>query len=86
MENETVYVDGMIFNRKRDGAADFVLGGISIKVDDLVAFLQKHKKEDGWVNLDFLRGKDKEDGSKGRPYFKLNTWKPEKKEGVETPF
>lgn len=86
MENETIFADGMMFTKKRDGAPDFVLGGVSIKVDEFVAFLQKHKKEDGWVNLDMLRGKDKEDGTKGRPYFKLNDWKPEKKEDIATPF
>lgn len=79
MENEKVFADGMIFTHKRDGAPDFVLGGISINVDQFVAQIQKYKKEDGWVNFDMLKGKPKEDGSKPRPYFQLNTWKPEEK-------
>lgn len=76
MDNETIFVDGMIFKSKHENAPDFVLGSIAIKVDDLTAFLAKHRKEDGWVNIDFLRGKPKNEGEKGKPYFKLNTWKP----------
>lgn len=75
-QKEAVFADGMIFSRKREGAPDFVLGGVSIKVDEFVAFLQKHKKDDGWVNLDMLKPKDKDK----RPYFKLNDWKPENKD------
>lgn len=77
MENETIFVDGMIFKSKHKNAPEFVLGSIAIKVDDLTAFLAKHKKADGWVNVDFLRGKPKEGETKGKPYFKLNTFKPE---------
>lgn len=81
MENETIFVDGMIFKSKRDGAPDFVLGSISFKVDEIVPFLQKHNNN-GWVNVDFLRGKPKNEGEKGKPYFKLNTWKPDKENSV----
>ena len=87
-QKEAVFADGMIFSRKREGAPDFVLGGVSIKVDEFVAFLQKHKKDDGWVNLDMLKPKDKDK----RPYFKLNDWKPENQDGSadikpeDTPF
>lgn len=84
MDNETVFVDGMIFKSKHENAPDFVLGSIAIKVDDLTAFLAKHKKEDGWVNIDFLRGKPKNEGEKGKPYFKLNTFKQKSQEGEQT--
>jgi len=50
-QNETVFVDGMIFKSKHQNAPDFVLGSIAIKVEDLTAFLAKHKKPDGWVNI-----------------------------------
>lgn len=73
MENETIFADGLMFTRKHENAPEFVLGGLSIKVDEFVRFLEKHKKADGWVNLDMLRPKDKDK----KPYFKLNTWKPE---------
>ena len=73
---EKIFADGLIFKKKRDGAPDFVKGGVSIKVEDFVAFLQKHKKEDGWVNLDLLKAKEKDS-----LYFSLNDWKPEAKTG-----
>jgi len=84
-QNETVFVDGMIFKSKHQNAPDFVLGSIAIKVEDLTAFLAKHKKPDGWVNIDFLRGKPKEGETKGKPYFKLNTFVAEKKEDTASP-
>ena len=69
-QQETVFADGMMFNRKHENAPDFVLGSVSFKVDDFIAFLQKHKKADGWVNVDMLKPKDADK----KPYFKLNTW------------
>jgi hypothetical protein len=79
MDNETIFPEGMIFKSKREGAPDFVLGSVSFKVDEIVPFLQKHESN-GWVNVDFLRGKPKVEGEKGKAYFKLNTWKPENKD------
>ena len=73
-EQETIFVDGLIFTRPRESSPDFVKGGLSIKVDELIAFLQKHKKADGWVNADLLKSKQ------GKLYFKLNTWEPPKKD------
>ena len=81
-QQETVFADGMIFKPKREGAPDFVLGSFSFKVEEFVAFLEKYKK-DGWVNVDFLRSKPKNEGEKGKPYCKLNTWTPENKEGAQ---
>ena len=73
-EQETIFVDGLIFTRPHEKSPDFVKGGIAIKVDELIAFLQKHKKADGWVNADLLKSKQ------GKLYFKLNTWEPSKKD------
>lgn len=73
-EQETTFLDGFIFRRPAQGSPDFVKGKMSIKVDEAVAFLQKHSN-DGWVNADLLASKDN-----SKLYFKLNTWKPEKKE------
>lgn len=74
-QNETVFVDGMFFKRPIETAPAFVKGSVSMKVDELVAFLQKHKKADGWVNVDLLASKDN-----SKLYFKLNTWEPKKTE------
>lgn len=71
MENETTLVDGLFFDRPREGAPEFVKGRISIQADKLTEFVAKHKNEKGYVNIDLLKSKE------GKLYCKLNTWKPE---------
>jgi len=80
MESEPVFADGIFFDKPREGAPEFVKGRASFKVDEAVAFLQKHKNEKGYVNLDLLKSKEG-----GKLYFKLNDWKPEQEE-KEQPF
>lgn len=71
MENkETVFADGMIFKRPRDGAPEFVKGSMSFKVEEFKSFLDKYNNN-GWVNVDLLLSQ------KGSLYCKLNTWKKE---------
>jgi len=67
---ETTFVDGLIFKKKKEGAPEFVKGSVSMKVDELKAFLDKHNNN-GWVNADLLVSKDGQ-----KLYFKLNDWKP----------
>jgi hypothetical protein len=74
-QNETIFASGFVFKRPHDNAPQFVKGSMSIKADEAIAFIQKHTKPDGWVNLDLLASKDNT-----KLYFKLNTFKPEKKE------
>jgi len=68
MTSEKVFADGFSFKR-RAGAPDFVVGNISVKVDEAVVFLQKNAKG-GWVNLDILTAKS------GKQYIELNQWEP----------
>ena len=70
-QKEAVFVDGMIFKKPREGAPDFVKGHVSIKAPDLIKFLQKHAKLDGWVNIDMKKSKEG-----GKIYFQLNTYAP----------
>jgi hypothetical protein len=72
-QNETVLVDGLFFDRPREGAPDFVKGRISIQADKLTEFVAKHKNEKGYVNIDLLKSKA------GKLYCKLNTFVPEAK-------
>lgn len=69
MTTEKVFADGFSFKR-RAGAPEFVVGNISVKVDDAVTFLQKNAKG-GWVNLDILTAKS------GKQYIELNQWEPD---------
>lgn len=72
MSDDKIFADGMLFKR-RDNAPEWVVGSISIKVDDFVKFC-KDNEDKGWVNLEVKVGKS------GKPYVELDTWKPEKKD------
>jgi len=70
-KDEIIFADGFSF-RRNENAPDFVIGNVSIKVDDAVPFVKKHANADGWVNLAILVGKQN-----GKPYFKLDTFNPD---------
>lgn len=72
-----IFAKGINFKR-REGAPDFVIGNLNIKVDEAIETL-KENSNNGWVNLDILTSKE------GKPYVEVNTWTPdgEKKEQVE---
>jgi len=75
---EPTFADGMIFKRPNEGAPDFVKGALSIKVDEAIAFLQKHNSG-GWVNLDLKNSQG------GKLYLQLNDWKPTPKDNEQPP-
>jgi hypothetical protein len=63
---EKIFAQGISFKR-RESAPDFVIGNLSIKVDEAIETLNKNQKN-GWVNLDILTAKS------GKPYVQVNTW------------
>ena len=69
MDNDIIFAAGFVFKRDPE-APDWKICGISVKVDEAVAFLQNNAV-DGWVNIDVLRAK-----ASGKVYGKLDTWKP----------
>ena len=77
MENESILAAGFFFERPREGAPAFVKGRLSIQVEKAIAFLEEHKNDKGYINLDLLTSKE------NKPYLKLNTWKPEAKKEEE---
>lgn len=66
---EKIFADGFVVKRS-DKAPDFVLCNLSIKVDEAVAFLNKHSVN-GWVNLGCKRSQA------GKFYAELDQWKPD---------
>ena len=60
--DEIVFADGFKFRKKHPNQKDFVLGSLSIKVDDAVAFLKSNSKN-GWVNVGVKESKA------GNPYM-----------------
>jgi hypothetical protein len=67
--SEKVFADGFSFKR-REKAPEFVIGSLSVKVEEAIAFLKEHASESGWVNLNINMGKT------GKHYVELDTWKP----------
>jgi hypothetical protein len=65
-QEEKIFADGFVFKRN-ENAPDFVVGRISIKVDDAVAFIKQHTKN-GWVNLGVKQARS------GNYYIELDTF------------
>ncbi|QGH72893.1 MAG: hypothetical protein [Podoviridae sp. ctrTa16] len=66
--NEKIFADGFIF-KKNPKAPEFVIGKLSVKVDDAIAFL-KNNERNGWVNMDIKNSRA------GNPYIELDTYQP----------
>jgi len=65
---EKIFADGFVFKRN-EKAPDFVVGNISVKVEEAVAFLKQHTKN-GWVNLQVKNSQG------GKYYIELDTFEP----------
>ena len=68
MADEKVFADGFSFKRNPN-APDFVIGRLSMKIDDAIKFLKDHQ-DNGWVNVQIKQSKG------GQYYTELDTWKP----------
>jgi hypothetical protein len=67
-QKEKIFAEGFRFER-RENAPEFVVGRMSIKVDEAITFLKTYEKA-GWVNLNILYGRS------GNPYMELDTYEP----------
>lgn len=70
-QQEKIFADGFVFKRN-EKAPDFVVGRLSIKVDDATAFIKAHEKS-GWVNLNVKTARS------GNYYIELDTFNPNQK-------
>ena len=75
MEQEKVFADGFIFKR-RETAPEFVIGNLSVKVDEAITFLKNNEKN-GWVNLSIKKARS------GNTYIELDTFSPTKKTAAD---
>jgi hypothetical protein len=64
---EKVFAKGFIF-KKNENAPEWVVGRLSLKKDEAIAFIQSQGNE--WINLNIARGQQ------GKFYVELDTWKP----------
>jgi hypothetical protein len=67
-QDEKIFADGFSFKRS-EKAPDFVVGRLSMKADDAVAFIRTHEKG-GWVNLNIKTARS------GNHYVELDTYEP----------
>ena len=67
-QEEKIFADGFSFKRN-EKAPDFVVGRLSMKADDAVAFIRQHEKG-GWVNLNIKTARS------GNHYVELDTYEP----------
>lgn len=76
MSEEKVFADGFVFKGRNENAPEFVIGQVSVKVDEAIAFLRQHVKN-GWVNLEIKQARS------GSYYMELNTFEPKPKGDAE---
>jgi len=77
MADTIEFVNGLIVKAPRDGAPDFVKAAISIKVADLMFWLQG--RDDEWVNIDVKEARS------GKWYAAVNSYNPKAIKKVEPP-
>lgn len=75
MQQEKIFADGFSFKRN-EKAPQFVVGRMSVKVDDAITFL-KANASNGWVNIDVKQAQG------GNFYCELDTWKPNSNSGQQ---
>ena len=68
MSDEIEFIDGLMFKEKHQNAPDFVVCKLSIKREELIAWLQA--KDGEWINGDIKRSKN------GKIYAAVDNWKP----------
>ena len=71
-KDEKIFANGFSFKR-RENAPEFVVGRLSLKVDDAMAFVKDYMK-DGWINLNINQARS------GNYYVELDTHTPDNKE------
>lgn len=69
MANETEFVNGLIVKAPREGAPEYVKASLSIKREELIAWLAG--KDGEWINVDV------KEGQSGKWYAAVNNWKPQ---------
>lgn len=67
-QSEKIYVDGLFVDQKETSFGK--IDKISVQAGKFIAFINQHKNEKGYVNIDLLESR------KGGKYAVLNTFQP----------
>lgn len=62
-----IYADGLWVQDPKKGRPEFILYEMAVNANKFIPFLEEHKNDQGYVNLDLLQSRD---GTK--VYFQLN--------------
>ena len=76
-QKETEFVDGLIVKAPRAGAPDYIIGSLSIKRQELIAWLEA--RDGDWVNIEIKRAKS------GKYYAAVDNWKPSSERAAAPP-
>jgi len=68
MSNETQFIEGLIVKAPHENAPEYVKAKLSIKREELIAWLQS--KHDEWINADVKVSQG------GKWYVAVDDWKP----------
>lgn len=77
MAGKKIYPKGLFFNKPNDNAPDFVIGKVSVKCADFVAWMRENHEKmaaSGYMYFDVLKGQE------NKPYVALNTFEPKKQD------
>lgn len=74
--SEKQFTKGFFFKRN-EKAPEYVVGQLSVRVEDAIPYLQENATESGYVNIDIKLSQS------GKYYCELNTWKPTKDKATE---
>lgn len=76
MSNETEFVKGLIVKAPNEKAPEYVKAKVSIKREELIAWLQGREGE--WINLDIKVSQA------GKWYAAVDSWKPNSEGGTSS--
>lgn len=65
---DKTFVAGLFFKKPHEKAPSFVIGSLSAKREELIAFL--NLRTDEWVNMSIKESKG------GKPYIEIDDWQP----------
>ena len=70
MSEDVTFAEGFLFKEKPSSAPMYIIGKLSIKIDEAIPFLKQYQKN-GWVNLEIKIARS------GKPYIVLDVRKEE---------
>ena len=77
MSNDTQFIDGLIVKAPHENAPEYVKAKLSIKREELIAWLQQQSGD--WINAEVKVSQG------GKWYAAIDTWKPNADRAAQEP-